>query len=470
MASDVGSNPQTAASAAESKSARKKKAKAAAAAVPAAPEQNNSEFGAGGSDPAGKTNGADSEHSYVKELQKTIRGINKKLNATQKVDSILEANPGVSLDDLVSTRKINNDQKAQAQKKPALQAQLAQLEEQITQYKKFDQEYQHKIAQEKELLQQSHSGELEKLRGVLKDEAILEQKKAFREKFLTLSRFLRAAAARRQLEDDDSDLTKAFEGALLLVYGGDATAVTAAEKLIDGSNDSVPSTEGVTLNVTYAEVKQAALDEAPFAAEEAWVDDVAQSQAAAPEDAAISTDPTIANASLTEINAGDVGLDGVADARDTTSAPAAGLVNTGAANAAAEEQWDKQQSGSDDPLAESYEMVPRDLAETDTPNAVAPITSTQSWADDTPEPAAPTPVAGNGNDGFHEVTHNRGGRARGGPQGEGRGGYRGRGGPRGDHRGGGRGRGDRGGYRGRGGPRGDFRGGPRGAPRGGDAQ
>lgn len=153
------------------------------------------------------------------------------------------------------------------------------------------------------------------------------------------------------------------------------------------------------------------------------------------------------------------------------NAPAAGLVDTGAANAAAEEQWDKQPSGSDDPLAESFEMVPRDLAETETPHAVAPITSIQSWADDTPEPAAPTPAASNGNDGFHEVTHNRGGRARGGPQGEGRGGYRGRGGPRGDHRGGGRGRGEgRGGYRGRGGPRGDFRGGPRGAPRGGEAQ
>ena len=168
----------------------------------------------------------------------------------QKVDAILEANPGVSLDDLVSSRKINADQKAQAQKKPALQAQLAQLEEQVAQYKKFDQEYQHKIAQEKEILQQSHSAELEKLREALKVEAALELKKVFREKFLTLSRFLRAAAARRQLEDDDSDLTKAFEGALLLVYGGDAGAVAAAEKLIDGSDDSVPSTEGVSLGVT----------------------------------------------------------------------------------------------------------------------------------------------------------------------------------------------------------------------------
>lgn len=120
------------------------------------------------------------------------------------------------------------------------------------QYKKFEQEYQNKINQEKEILQKAHSAELDTLRDTLKAEATLEQKKAFREKFLTLSRFLRAAAARRQLEEDDSDITKAFEGALLLVYGGDAGAVGAAEKLIDGTDDNVPSTEGVPLSVTCA--------------------------------------------------------------------------------------------------------------------------------------------------------------------------------------------------------------------------
>jgi len=168
----------------------------------------------------------------------------------QKVDAIIEANPGVSLDDLVASRKINADQKASALKKPKLQEQLSQLQEQVAQYKKFDQEYQDKIAQEKQILQQSHTEELGKLRETLKAEAALETKKAFRENFLTLSRFLRAAAARRQLEDDDSDLTKAFEGALLLVYGGDASAVEAAEKLISGSSDNVPSTEGVALSVS----------------------------------------------------------------------------------------------------------------------------------------------------------------------------------------------------------------------------
>ena len=215
------------------------------------------------------------------------------------------------------------------------------------------------------------------------------------------------------------------------------------------------------LTLADGQIKQAALEEAPFAAEEAWVDEVAQSGAAPPETEAsvVSTDPTIANAGLTEINAGASSFSRDADLADTPSAPPATAVDTGAANAAAAEQWDKQPSGSDDPLAESFEIVPRDIAETETPHATAPVGSTQSWADDAPEgPSTSTPASGNGNDGFHEVVHhNRGGRGRGGPHGEGRGGYRGRGGPRGDHRGG-RGRG-----RGRGDFRGDHRGGPRGS-------
>ena len=69
MASDVVSNPPTAA-AGESKSARKKKSKVdAVAATPAAVEKTSSEFGATGSE-AGKANGADGENAYIRELQK----------------------------------------------------------------------------------------------------------------------------------------------------------------------------------------------------------------------------------------------------------------------------------------------------------------------------------------------------------------------------------------------------------------
>lgn len=201
-------------------------------------------------------------------------------------------------------------------------------------------------------------------------------------------------------------------------------------------------------------MKQAALEEAPFAAEEAWVDDVAQHQAAPIE---TISDPTIINAGLTEIDAGDKPVtEAPAEAPEV---PVASNVGTDSANAAAQAQWDKQQTGSDDPLTESFEMVPRDPAETETPHAAAAPNSTQSWADDTPEqgsaPTASTPA----NDGFSEVHHNRGGRGRGGHSGGERGGYRGRGrgGPRGEFRGGrGRGRGE---FRG---GRGGFRGGPRG--------
>jgi hypothetical protein len=168
----------------------------------------------------------------------------------KKVTEIVDANPGVSIDELVSTRKINADQKAQLEKRPMLLNQLAQAEKQLAQFRELEQELMAKFALEKEALAKTHSEEVDELRDTLKAEGVLEQKKVFREKFLTLSRFLRTAAARRQREEDDSDLTKAFEGALLLVYGGDTNAVTAAERLIDGTDDSVPSTEGVALSVT----------------------------------------------------------------------------------------------------------------------------------------------------------------------------------------------------------------------------
>lgn len=71
MAPDVVSKLQTLVSG-ESKSTRKKKGKAesGATAVPTAPEKTASDAGAGGSEPASKANGTESENAYVKELQK----------------------------------------------------------------------------------------------------------------------------------------------------------------------------------------------------------------------------------------------------------------------------------------------------------------------------------------------------------------------------------------------------------------
>lgn len=221
-----------------------------------------------------------------------------------------------------------------------------------------------------------------------------------------------------------------------------------------------------------ARVKALSLEEAPVDDDDPW--------------AAGETDPTIANAGLNELDTAQTHIANGTDAAsepDTPAAPPTGLIQEGAGNAAAEEQWDAKVTG-EEGMDESFEIIPRDPAETENPHIPAVQTSTQSWADDTPTPGenswsmeptvvAAAPQAANGNDGFSEVKYGgRGGGGRG--VGGERGGYRGRGSARGGEGGRGRGRGDgrsrggRGDGQGRGGdgrPRG--RGGPRGgAPRG----
>lgn len=165
----------------------------------------------------------------------------------QKVDSVVAENPNVSLDDLVAQRKINNDQKAQALKKPSLQAQLVQLEEQIVQFKKFEDETQRRFAAEKEETRVAHEQELQAAR----ESASASGGKDIRSKYLVLSRFLRAAAARRQSgEDETTEESQAFEGVLLMLYSGDTTAVDAMEKLVNGVEDKVLSTAGEAVNVS----------------------------------------------------------------------------------------------------------------------------------------------------------------------------------------------------------------------------
>ena len=167
-----------------------------------------------------------------------------------KVDSILAQNPDTSLDDLLASRKINADQKAQAMKKPALQSSLAQLEEQLAQYKKVDSEYQSRMSSERETLTSSHKAEIQELRESFKKEAESDSKATLRKQLLLFSQFLRAAAAKRVIEEEaDTEESKAFEGALLLVYGGDEKAVDAAVNLIEGSDEAVPSVEGQPLSV-----------------------------------------------------------------------------------------------------------------------------------------------------------------------------------------------------------------------------
>lgn len=151
------------------------------------------------------------------------------------------------MDELVATKVINTDQKTQIQKKPALQAQLAQAEEQLAQYQKIHEQYRTKAAAEK--------AEWEKSLDKAKVDAVKVAqdgfKKSLDENLLVLSQFLRLAAYRREEgSDPESDETQAIEGVLLAIYAGDDTAVSAMLKLVDGVNDKVLSVPGEELQTT----------------------------------------------------------------------------------------------------------------------------------------------------------------------------------------------------------------------------
>lgn len=248
MASAAVQNPVPAG---ESKSARKKKAKADAVAVGGeqpltdpvnATSKAESSHGGDGDEPK--------EHPYVSGLAKQIRNLNKKLSAMSKSDSIVAENKGVSLDELVAQKKLNNDQRASLQKKPAIQQQLAELQDQITQFRKFDAEYQGKLAKQKADLEEKHERETAELRQSLQANGVETSAKELKSKLLVFSQFLRCAAAKRVDETNkDSAESKAFEGALLYVYGGDDVAVDTALKVIEGSEEMVPSIDEDVLGV-----------------------------------------------------------------------------------------------------------------------------------------------------------------------------------------------------------------------------
>lgn len=176
-----------------------------------------------------------------------------------------------------------------------------------------------------------------------------------------------------------------------------------------------------------------------------------------PQTTSLESDPTIANAGLTELEDPTTTelINGTSKiAIEEEIAPPATSIDADASNATGA-SWDPTKTQED--LERSYEIVPR----TNTESTVAPSEPMkESWAD-IPQDSPPAETAANGkapsSDGFEEVKHHHGGRGPRGHHGGQRGGGdrgsrggRGRGGFRGDYRGDSRGRGPRGGFRGRG--------------------
>ncbi|KAI1652334.1 hypothetical protein F4815DRAFT_496374 [Daldinia loculata] len=434
----------------ESKSAKKKKAKAERTESPApsalsVPEKAGSVAGQEGQDDS-------SESPYVRELQKNIRNLNKKISNSAKTDIIIDQHKDKSLDELVNARIINADQRTQRLKKPQLESQLAQLEEQLAQYKKVDEEYRTRIAAEKASLEKSLTEGFEKEKAdaisEIKEQAAADSKKTQHDSLLVLSQFLRLAAARRTEEADAGlDENMALEGVLLNVYSGDENAVSTMIKLIEGSEEKTTSVSGDELQTTFAQVKAVSAAHATlFAAE------VAAESTEASVETTNGTDPTVAHAGLTEIDSTGATAPLTNGHTESTPTSAPGVpenadVGDDAANAAAESQWDANNDLSASISQEEWVKVPRDPTETETGLTATPASTgnVQSWADEQPENPPESRAPAEANDGFHQVQRNR-------PRGDREGGWRGRG--RGDYRGGWRGHGEgrgRGRGRGRGG-------------------
>lgn len=386
-------------------------------------------------------------------LPRNIRNIHKKLAASTKADTVIAENPGVALDDLVASKKLNADQKAQVLKKPALQAQLAQFEDQLTAFRAFAQELEDKFAKDKSSLTEVHEAEIAAVKEKASQETDKIKTDAVEDALRVINHFLHAAASKRQSEDVDSAESRAFEGTLLLVYQGNEASLETLKSLVYGVDEKVPDVSGEVLDYTYAQVKASAVKGADDAAQTTNQEEEA-SQPTEPNPASyVQSDSTIANAGLTELDdTTTLPTTNASEAEaETLPVPEQSTTGADAANAIAEASWDPQASIVTETSAtnEEWVQVPRDPAETETGVTATPaaVSSTANWAEEVGAAAEEKPASEN--DGFEQVKRDRG-RGRGG-----------RGG-RGDFRGRGRagGRGDRGG-RGGGGPRG-ARGGPRG--------
>ncbi|EFX06081.1 hypothetical protein CMQ_4150 [Grosmannia clavigera kw1407] len=471
------SSVQNPAAVTESKTSKKKKAKAERTESPAPTHVATSEKDVSVS-PADATGEELSEPAYLREIAKNIRNVNKKITNASKTDGLIFENKDKTLEELVALKIINADQKAQHLKKPALLAQLAQLEEQYAQLKKIDSDYRLRLVTDKAEVTKTLTQKFEKEKAgavlAATETAAADAEKHLQDSLLTISQFLRLAAARRA-DDQNSQLDEnlALEGVLLQVYSGDENGVATMLKLVQGVEETTKSVTSDPLQTTYAQVKAVAAAHAIPLYQAEPVEEVV-----AEETHEVQSDPTIAHASLTEIEAGeDASLAEVAqltngDASHSQAVEAPGHianadVDDSAANAAGESQWDTSANQSKDlSMSQEWVEVPRDPAETETGLEATPEEggNKQSWADEQPENppepvnTAPAVAQADPNDGFHQVQRHNRGRSERDNNWRGRGGgFRGGRGRGGDGRGRGRGRGGNGGGNGNFGYRGPRR-------------
>lgn len=296
---------------------------------------------------------------------------------------------------------------------------------------------------QKSSLSEAHEADVQRLKEELAEAAAEETAKKVHDALKVVIQFLHAAAYKRTQEDVDPDESRSYEALLFHIYQGNLTALNALENLIAGKDEKTTEPSGEEIDYTFSQLKASSM--AVLTEDNLEAHDAAQDADGQP-----ATDPTVANAGLTELEdttAPPAYTTEESSPEEITSVVPDQATITDAANATGE-AWNPEASMTAQSV-EDWVQVPRDPAETETGSVVpAPQQSTSNWADEAGAAAEETTiiVPTGENDGFSEVKRDRGGRGRGGARG-GRGHHegRGRGRGRGEFRGrGGRGRGDRG--------------------------
>lgn len=117
----------------------------------------------------------------------------------------------------------------------------------MAQYQKIHQQYRSKADADKATIDET----VAQAKADAHAEAKAEFEKAQGENLLVVSQFLRLAAYRREeSQDPESDESQAIEGVLLAIYAGDQSAVSAMQKLVNGTSDLIASVSAQPLTTT----------------------------------------------------------------------------------------------------------------------------------------------------------------------------------------------------------------------------
>ncbi|PWW74866.1 hypothetical protein C7212DRAFT_282581 [Tuber magnatum] len=394
--------------------------------------------------------GEKGEKEYLKWITKQLKKHAKKLDSIAKSEEKIK---DLSEEEKATTKIINVDERNKIVGKPITLAVYEGLRECYENLLKASELEDKRLEAERVEAQ----AKLEKAVEEAKAEAREETDQAARAKILTVVKFLRLAGHRRNNKSGDEDEDEAIERVLVLVYGGDESAVDACLNLANGSEEPVDG-----FQVSYSRIKEVAhtlripgvgdeeVEEAQgFAGEPETEQQQQDQQEEPPAYEAAAGDgfdlaeqdervPLYAEGTAEDMQVPPQQACANGDELEApATAPDISLADSDAANHAA---GGVELEGSED---QTQAQITGETQGWDAP-ATQPANggpAGDSWADDQPK----TPEA---SDEFQNVERRGRGRGYRGDRGQGRGRGRGYRGDRGGYRGE---RGDRSGYRGRGG-------------------